>query len=117
MIKKKRTELSDKNDVSVDDVHRLLIKKAFGYTVQEEVEEYSSDGEDRLKLIKRKVTTKHIPPDLASARAVLEYLSADIDYTKMTDKELCDERDRLIRLLNNEEVNDGTDQDGCGDEM
>lgn len=109
MLKKKKKEVYQDN-VTIQDVHKLLIRKAFGYTVEETVDEYVEE-ESGLKLIKRKVTTKHVPPDLSSAKAVLEYLSADIDYSSLTDEELKEERDRLIGLLTNKEVEDGTGED------
>lgn len=51
-------------------VQRALLKKALGYTVEEAVEEYASDGEE-LRLIKRKVSTRHLPPELTAAKEIL----------------------------------------------
>ena len=51
-------------------VRRALLKKALGYTVEEAVEEYASDGEE-LRLVKRKVSTRHLPPELTAAKEIL----------------------------------------------
>lgn len=51
-----------------DDLNKALYKKALGYTAEEEVQEFSGDNE----LIKRKITTKCIPPDTAAAKAYME---------------------------------------------
>lgn len=77
-----------------------LRKKAFGYKAQEIVEEYGAvDGE--LSLVKRKVTTKDVAPDLAALKAYMESSSAD-GYENMTLEELEAERIRLINELNAE---------------
>ncbi len=62
-----------KNENETEKLAKSLLKKAMGYTVDEVVEEYAggTGGED-LKLIKKKVTKKHIPPDINAARALLE---------------------------------------------
>ena len=48
-------------------VRRALLKKALGYTVEEAVEEYAWDGEE-LRPVKRKVSTRHLPPELTAAK-------------------------------------------------
>lgn len=68
-----------------------------GYTVDEIVEEYVND-ENEMKLVKKKVTTKHIPPDINAARALLEKCyESDFDKIKnMTDEELLELKKSII---------------------
>ena len=54
-----------------DKLTKTLLKKAMGYSVDEIVEEYVND-ENELKLVKKKITKKHIPPDINAAKALLE---------------------------------------------
>ena len=79
-------------------ITQALVKKAIGFDTVETVEEFSeTDGE--IKLLKRKVTTKSIPPDVAAAKLLMEMQSDERDVTDMTDEELEKERLRLIKLL------------------
>ncbi len=74
-----------------------LRKKALGYTTKEVVEEYGSvDGE--LSLVKRKVTTKDVPPDLSAIKAYIELSDGD-GYSEMSVEDLERERERLIGEL------------------
>ena len=81
-----------------DKLKDALIKRAIGGNCEETVEEYASEGEESaLKLVKRKVSTKYNPPDLAAVKALLDYegcAAAD-----MSDAELIAERDRLLREI------------------
>ena len=55
----------DKNQL----VQEALLRRATGYEATETVEEFSeSNGE--LKLVKRRVSTKNVPADVAAANAV-----------------------------------------------
>lgn len=75
-----------------------LIKRAVGGNSEETVEEYAFDGpESGLKLVKRKISTKYNPPDVAAVKALLALEGQDI--TGMTDVELIEERDRLMEEL------------------
>ena len=51
-----------------------------------------------MKLVKKKVTTKHIPPDINAARALLEKCyESDFDKIKnMTDEELLELKKSII---------------------
>ena len=79
---------------------KSLLKKAMGYTVNEVVEEYVQE-EDEMKLVKKKITTKHIPPDISAARALLEKcLDTDEDELRnLSDEELEQMRLGLIKEL------------------
>ncbi len=91
-----------------DDNEKLaksLLKKAMGYTVDEIVEEYVQEDEG-LKLVKKKITTKHIPPDINAARALLERcFTEDDDLKDLSDEELEALREKLLEELNEEKTN------------
>lgn len=97
-MKKAKDSASEREkELSLD----ALRKKAFGYKAQEIVEEYGAvDGE--MSLVKRKVTTKDVAPDLSALKAYME-LNAENGYTDMTLEELETERMRLIEELNSKE--------------
>ena len=76
-------------------LERALKKKAFGYDAEEVTEDYAAaDGE--MKLVKRKVTKKNVPPDLSAIRILLEGSGGA---ETMSDEELEAERARLLALL------------------
>jgi len=79
-----------------------LYKKAVGYTATEKTTEYSPEGE----VVKRKVTSKHYPPDISALKAYLDLISNGEDYESMTDEELTREKERLLKEL--EEMKNGT---------
>ncbi|MBO4472646.1 MAG: hypothetical protein J5765_02430 [Clostridia bacterium] len=83
---------------------KSLYKKAVGYTATEKTLEYSPEGE----LIKKKVTSKHYPPDITALKAYLELLSGEESIENMTDEELEKEKERLLKEL--EEIKNGTDE-------
>ena len=87
-IKKTKT-LSDLKDV--------LVKKALGYDVKEVVEEYVADEGGEIKLCKKKVTKKNVPPDLTALKILLDDEEKPIRY--MSDAELQKEKERLLNLL------------------
>ena len=79
------------------DLKDALIKKALGYDVKEVVEEYSSDDDGQVKLNKKKVTTKFVPPDMTALKILLDENQKDV--SQMTDEELYEEKIRLLYLL------------------
>lgn len=80
------------------DVMSTLLKRAMGYTVEEIVEEYAGD-ERGGELIKRKVTTKPVPPDVTALKTYIELSRQDDGYASMSDNELELEKKRLINEL------------------
>ena len=77
-------------------IEKSIIKKALGYNYKEVIDEYAIDG-DQKTLVKRKVTTKNVPPDLTAVKMLLEEISNDqIDYSNMTDKEIVDEIKKVL---------------------
>lgn len=77
-----------------DDVLDAVLKRACGYEAKEVVEEYSVvDGS--LELVKKRITTKDVPPDIAAAKLIFE--SGGV--SDLTDEQLEAERIRLIKEL------------------
>lgn len=70
---------------------------AVGFDTSEVVEEYTmADGE--LKLVKRKVTRRDVPPDI---KAVKMLLDGEADIGGMSDEELEERRKKLLAMLEN----------------
>ena len=84
-------EISDNEKIK-----KALYKKALGYVTQETVSEFS-DGEEGVKLIKKKVTRKSVPPDVTALKMILDS-TVDTPET-MSDEELESEKLRLMQLL------------------
>lgn len=82
----------------VQDYKAVLIKKALGYDATEIVEEYVSGDEGEIKLTKKKVTRKNVPPDLSALKLLLD--SESVNVQSLTDEELILERERLLEELN-----------------
>lgn len=76
---------------------KTLFKKALGYTVDEVVEEYVSEEGD-MRLVKKKVTKKHMPPDISAAKTLLETFNQDSvnKFSNMTDEELLQKRQEIL---------------------
>ena len=82
-------------DIENDLLRQALIKKATGYDTDEVITEYVfTDDEERI--VKKKVTTKSIPPDITAIKMLL---STTDEYSDLSDEQLIAERDRLIGLL------------------
>lgn len=79
-----------------EEVEKALKKRALGYRTQETVVEYAEE-DGKWKVKKKKVTTRHIPPEIAAAKALLE--CKERDFSQMSDQELEEERERLMREL------------------
>ena len=93
------------------EIMQTIEKKAMGYAFDEVVEEYSQDENGKPVLCKRKITRKVNPPDLTALKFLLDSgeLSDDA-ISKMTDKELLREKNRLLKILKEkEEKNENAD--------
>ena len=90
-------------------IEDALLKKALGYDCDEVVEEYVIDETGVAKLCKKKVTKKHISPDIPAAKALLEHYSnlEQSKYDTMTEQELRQEKINLIKLLQKEGEQNG----------
>ena len=77
-----------------------LIKKAMGYSFEESVEEFSLDENDgKYKPCKKRVSTKHMPPDIPAMKALLSICDSQSKYDLMTEEELLKERAKLLEKL------------------
>lgn len=94
-----------------EDIYKALLKKAMGYTADESVEEFSAE-EDGLRLLKKKVTKKHVPPDVSALKVLLS-LGSEKSISEMTDEELEREKARLLKLL--KDCQEGKEEEEDGD--
>nr|MBO4517977.1 hypothetical protein [Clostridia bacterium] len=94
--------MKDENKKTGDDINSALLKKALGFDAKEIVEEYSSDGEGEIRLSKKKITIKSVPPDVAALKMLLELKTPISDYT---DEELEKEKRRLMEIIRESENN------------
>ena len=79
-------------------IQNALVKKAVGFDTQETVEEFvETDGE--VKLVKRKVTTKTVPPDVSAVKLLLDMGDESENITSLSDEELEREKKRLLKML------------------
>ena len=85
-------------NISNCDFKDALIKKALGYDATEVVEEYVSGEEGDIKLTKKKVTKKNVPPDITAIKILMEDKS-DNQVAGLSDEQLESEKQRLIKLL------------------
>lgn len=91
---------------SFKDIESALLKKALGYDHDEIVEEYVIDEEGVVKLAKKKVTTKHFSPDIPAAKILLEEFNKNTNiYESMTEEQLKEQKNKLIKLLKKEGKN------------
>ncbi len=87
-----------------DKLNDALVKKAMGYSVEESVCEYGM-CDDELKLIKKKISKKYYPPDLSAINLLIGSANKS-DFETMTDEELEQEKNRLLKLLKENENGD-----------
>ncbi len=79
-------------------MEEVLLRKAKGYSFEEKTEEFAVvDGE--MTLVKRKVSTKYVQPDVGALKALAELTDNIGDLSEMTDEQLKAEKLRLLKLL------------------
>ena len=83
--------------ITEQDLRQVLIKKALGYDATEVVEEYVGNEDGNVKLSKKKVTTKNVPPDITALKLLLDENQQQV--SQMSDEELENEKVRLLKLL------------------
>lgn len=80
-----------------EEVKSALRKCAVGFGTSEVVEEFCvEDGE--LKLVKKKVTRRDVPPDIKAVKMLLD----ESGVTELSDGELEAEREKLLKILKEE---------------
>lgn len=88
------------------DIEKALIKKALGYTQEETVEEYSKVDND-IVLSKKKVTKKEVAPDMTAIKFLMTVKDiSDKEISRMSTKELLEEREKYRKILESYEEND-----------
>ncbi len=68
-------------------------------------EKTSKQSNETLTLIKKKVTTHYIPPDMLAIKILFEIYGKEIDYdnlNKLSDNELIELKNKLIKEISNE---------------
>lgn len=98
---------SKKKSVSKSDLQTALIKKALGYDATEVVEEYVGGEEGEIRLTKKKVTTKNVPPDISALKILLD--EGQNQVSQMSDEQLEQEKNRLLGLLKQIQSEKGED--------
>lgn len=82
-----------------EEIKGALKKCAIGFGTSEVVEEFSvEDGE--LKLVKKKVTKRDIPPDIKAVKMLMDESGLD----GLSDEELEAEREKLLKILEEEKI-------------
>ena len=98
---KEKSKTVKENDIKKEtksDFRGALVKKAMGYDYKEVVEEYVSGEDGQVKLAKKKVTKKNVPPDITALKILLE---ENVPIEHLSDEELQEEKQRLLKLLEN----------------
>ena len=86
-----------KKSVSKSELECALIKRALGYDATEVIEEYGGGEQGEVKLLKKKVTIKNVPPDMTALKILLDEREKDVSI--MSDEELAKEKERLLSML------------------
>lgn len=76
-----------------ENLREALYKCATGLSASETVEEFTLDESGELKLVKRKVTKRDIPPDIKAVKLLID------ERGEPTDEELEEERKKLLIML------------------
>lgn len=79
-----------------EEIEKAVFRRAVGYDVQEITEEYSGENE----LIKRKVSSKHYPPDMTAVKTMLELGLDNDEFKTMSDEQLGELKKRMLNQLN-----------------
>ncbi len=87
--------MSSKNNL--DKVQNAVYELAKGFKSIELTEEFIVDEEGVLKLQKKRIVTKNLPPDLEAYKL----LYGDTIYDEYTDEQLEKEKERLLKQLIN----------------
>lgn len=107
-------EVELQNEATVTNSPNLreaLLKRAVGYVTEERIDEFAMDLlTSNLKLIKRRVVQREVPPDVAAAKLLMEVYNADL-IEQMSDDELEQEKQRLLKLLKQEEIKEDDNAD------
>ena len=93
------------NQKTKKQIEQALLKKAIGFDAQETVEEFS-ESEGEMKLLKRKVTLKSVPPDVSAVKLLLDIRGDEVDLLSLSDEDLEKEKVRLMKILKEKKKNE-----------
>ncbi len=83
-------------------IKKALKKRALGYDSTEVTEEYTESEDGGVRLIKRKVVSKPVPPDVSAVKLLMELQNQNASLETLSDEELEKEKLRLIKILSEE---------------
>ncbi len=83
------------------ELEKALKKRALGYDTCEVTEEYVENDSGEVRMIKRKVVSKNVPPDVTAVKLLVEARVED-SIDSMTDEELLIEKKRLLKIIEKE---------------
>ncbi len=90
------------HDKIYEKIKKALLRRALGYDASETVEEYAKNG-DEMTIVRKKITTKNVPPDITAAKLMLESIDEKSkDLSALSNEELNAEKLRLLALLKEE---------------
>ena len=95
-----------------EEIEKAVFRRAIGYDIQEVVEEYSGENE----LLKRKVSSKHYPPDMTAVKTIIELGSDKDELKNMSDSELSEYKKRLLIQLKDIEKGEKSNEDNNSDQ-
>ena len=91
------------NEIFDKDTIEALKKLATGLIVTEVTKEYTKDDNGDLQLIKQKVNEKMLPPNTDIMKMLFQSARENNSkYKDMTDEQLLEEKERLLKQLKNE---------------
>ena len=86
-------------DKIYDKIQKALLKRALGYDSSETVEEYAKNGDD-MTIVRKKITTKNVPPDITAVKMLLDNMrEKELGLSDLSAKDLEAEKMRLLALL------------------
>lgn len=105
-INQKSLNISTESDFfklknSLEDIVNALTKKARGYDSKEVVEEFAFDENSDERIVKKKITTKVVPPDVSAVKVLLE-LENNLhsqNFEQLTDQEIDQKIDEILNTL------------------
>lgn len=93
-----------------DELTKAVLSKAIGCKTCEVIEEYAKEDGD-ITLVKKKITTKYLPPDMMAVKTLMALSGQEDDLSKLTDEQLYKEKRRLLEVLKEMENLDANNKD------
>lgn len=77
-------------------------RRATGYDFTEVTEEYGENKDGKLTVLKKKVVTKNLPPDVSALKLLIDIEGEEDDVLKMTTEELIAEKEKILKRIGGE---------------